>query len=342
MYYYSNGGAGSEEQYKAVGDPMTPPEVTKAGYDFEGWYNVPGGADSNGKKYEDDTFRGTGEIVLYAYYTPKTYKAALNAEGGILDATSAEVVYHTSDFKFAVPTASSATDAFDGWYTLPNGAGTRLTDADGNAVNRWEIAEDAEIYANWINDVFEYELLEDGTYSVTKGTNIGSLTSITIPETYNGKPITVVEGYAFESCKSLIHIAIPDTVKIIETNTAFSKCTALQTVDIYKVDGNTQRTYWSEGGVIFAYNDVTAATEIVYVPAAMTGDYVIPDSVTTIPMKAFSGTKITSVTIPTSVTSIEMNAFYNCRNLSSVEFTAGGTGELTISEKAFKDRKSVV
>ena len=335
VYYYSNGGAGSEEQYKAVGDPMTPPEVTKAGYDFEGWYNVPGGADSNGKKYEDDTFRGTGEIVLYAYYTPKTYKAALNAEGGILDATSAEVVYHTSDFKFAVPTASSATDAFDGWYTLPNGAGTRLTDADGNAVNRWEIAEDAEIYANWINDVFEYELLEDGTYSVTKGTNIGSLTSITIPETYNGKPITVVEGYAFESCKSLIHIAIPDTVKIIETNTAFSKCTALQTVDIYKVDGNTQRTYWSEGGVIFAYNDVTAATEIVYVPAAMTGDYVIPDGVTTIPMKAFSGTKITSVTIPTSVTSVEMNAFNGCSLLKTVEFARGGTNVLTIVDRAF-------
>ena len=335
VYYYSNGGAGSEEQYKAVGDPMTPPEVTKAGYDFEGWYNVPGGADSNGKKYEDDTFRGTGEIVLYAYYTPKTYKAALNAEGGILDATSAEVVYHTSDFKFAVPTASSATDAFDGWYTLPNGAGTRLTDADGNAVNRWEIAEDAEIYANWINDVFEYELLEDGTYSVTKGTNIGSLTSITIPETYNGKPVTVVEGYAFDKSYSLVSVSIPDTVKIIETNTAFNSCYKLQRVDIYAVDGNTSRTYWSEEGVIFAYNDVTAATEIAYVPAAMTGEFVIPDGVTTIPMKAFSGTKITSVTIPTSVTSIEMNAFYNCRNLSSVEFTAGGTGELTISEKAF-------
>ena len=47
------------------------------------------------------------------------------------------------------------------------------------------------------------------------------------------------------------------------------------------------------------------------------GDFVVPDSVTTIGIHAFYGcTDLTSVTIPDSVTSIDYNAFYGCKQLT--------------------------
>jgi hypothetical protein len=37
--------------YKAIGDPVDFPDAVREGYEFQGWYNVRGGAPNNGKKW---------------------------------------------------------------------------------------------------------------------------------------------------------------------------------------------------------------------------------------------------------------------------------------------------
>jgi len=58
-------------------------------------------------------------------------------------------------------------------------------------------------------------------------------------------------------------------------------------------------------------------TELIAVPSA-SGDFTIPNSVTSIGNYAFSGTSLTSIIIPDSVTSIGNYAFNDCISLTSV------------------------
>jgi hypothetical protein len=87
--------------------------------------------------------------------------------------------------------------------------------------------------------------------------------------------------------------------------------------------------YSSENGVLFNKDKTT----LMCCPEGKTGNYVIPNSVTTIGDYAFWRCyHLTSVTIPNSVTTIGGNAFYDCDGLTSVTIPNSVT---TIGEWAF-------
>ena len=67
--------------------------------------------------------------------------------------------------------------------------------------------------------------LDDGTYGVGAG-NATELSSITIPETYLGKPVTKIVDNGFENNSHLKSIDIPDSVNAIG-NAAFYGCRVL-------------------------------------------------------------------------------------------------------------------
>jgi hypothetical protein len=79
--------------------------------------------------------------------------------------------------------------------------------------------------------------------------------------------------------------------------------------------------YSCTDGVLFNKNQTT----LVECPAAKTGSYTIPNSVTSIGDSAFYGCPLTNVTIPNSVTNIGVEAFYWCRNLTNVTIPKGVT-----------------
>ena len=185
--------------------------------------------------------------------------------------------------------------------------------------------------------LIQFPVRKTGIYTIpntvaTIGTfafqNCASVTGITIANS-----LTNIEPYAFLNCTGLPNLTIPDSVTNISL-WAFSGCTGLTTISIgsgtltiedgafygcYKLSSITvapsNPAYSSADGVFFDKNQ----TRLIQYPARKTGNYAIPNSVTSIAADAFDTcTSLTSITIPNSVTSIGEWAFYGCSSLTSV------------------------
>ena len=332
----SRGGNATTTLYKAVGDEIALPQASlKTGYDFVAWYNTPNGPASNGASFTDKFFVSSGELVLYAYYSPKAYTVLYSGADG-LEKTS---VYYGQNYTLDVPDTADGTTAFGGWFSAPYGAGIAYTDAHGNSLAPWDLAEDnITVYAFWVESVLDYTYMPTaGGYTVTAGDRIGLVNSVTVPEEYNGEKVTGVAGSAFANRSNLTEINLPDTIRTLTPETAFAGCSALEAVNFYST-GEALPRFTSEDGVIFDHGQDGQGTPTpAFMPAAKTGSYTIPDGVQIIPRAAFAGSKLDKIVIPASVTAIEAEAFANCESLVSVVFENAGAGSpsLTIGNRAF-------
>lgn len=133
------------------------------------------------------------------------------------------------------------------------------------------------------------------------------LTSVTI-----GNGVTSISKYAFFYCTGMTSVTIPNSVTSIGDE-AFHECSGLTSVHI------TDMAAWCN--IKFgdgASNPLTYAHQL-YLNGAEVKDLVIPDNITSIGNRAFSGClSLTSVTIPNCVTSIGNYAFFECSGLTSV------------------------
>ena len=204
------------------------------------------------------------------------------------------------------------------------------------------------------DEKYQWKYTVDANNEVTITQYIGSDTSVTIPETIDGKSVVAIGDYAFNAstgagdssnrryntncanitsiqinanlrnigeyaffgCGSLSTINIPDTVQSIG-ECAFEYCTALDNVVI-------PESVTTIGGSAFSY--CTNLKQIT-----------LSDSIETIGAGAFVYAGLTSVSIPSSVTSIGNSAFSHSE-LAKVVFENGaGANKIAIGEYAFSD-----
>ncbi len=134
---------------------------------------------------------------------------------------------------------------------------------------------------------------------------------IVIPAEYEGLPVTEIDGYGFYYCYKIKSITIPETIEIIEIG-AFNDCYELTE---FIVDENNQH-FTSIDGILYN-KDVT---QLIALPAAMTGSYVMPETLTQVKLDTSSASKISSITINSKVEEINVDLLkINCTNLVEVK-----------------------
>ena len=153
--------------------------------------------------------------------------------------------------------------------------------------------------------------LSDGTLKITgfKGEPV----DFEIPETINGKKVTVIDDFAFKGCTTLKSIKIPDSVVSVG-DLAFYQCPALENIT------------WSK--------KVRNVGNLAFYGCISLKDTTLPSSVISIGNQVFYGCNLMeSITIPKSVTEIGDNAFGKCAKVNIKCYTN------STAEKYAKDNK---
>ena len=142
-----------------------------------------------------------------------------------------------------------------------------------------------------------------------------SLTQINIPDS-----VTSIGAYAFQDCYSLTHINIPDGVTSI--GGAFRYCFSLMQINIpdsvTSIDAYAFQSCYSLTQ-IHVPDSVTSIGSSAFQDCYSLMQINIPDSVTSIGGSAFRyGSSLTQINIPDSVTSIGAYAFQGCTALCDI------------------------
>ena len=155
------------------------PTASRTGYTFVGWYE---NAEGTGEAWTSVP-AGTGELTLYAKWTPNVYNITYNLQGG------KEVALVPSTFKYNVgatlPTSDQMEKAnytFAGW-TREESSTNYMTEVPANTY-----AEDLTFYAQWTPKAYTVKFVTEGT-AVTELPYVYG-TTVSLKKTYRN-------GYTF-------------------------------------------------------------------------------------------------------------------------------------------------
>ena len=141
-------------QGKAISALPTP---TRDGYDFEGWYI------GNTEYTVESTFNE--DVTLTAKWTKKNLTVTFDAGEGLMDNSTQDNEVKTKTVKVApgktipsIPGANCTDKSLKGWYTQPNGQGTKL---ESNTV----INANTTYYAYWVDNKIKDETYKYSYYA---------------------------------------------------------------------------------------------------------------------------------------------------------------------------------
>lgn len=205
--------------------------------------------------------------------------------------------------------------------------------------------------AFFYSDSWVYALREDGTAEIVRCDQPETVSSLTVPETLNGIPVTAIGDKAFSQCYYLTDVTLPEGITHIG-DFAFEDCTDIETLTIpgtvtsmgcnpfigttirlqlagsntaleqqgaFLLDRETKRLICCQSSPEGTEED--PATRVIPTGTREIGDY------------AFSRSDAVQVVLPTGVTKIGRCAFQRCLSLQSVTLPAGLTD---IGDHAFQ------
>ena len=176
--------------------------------------------------------------------------------------------------------------------------------------------------------ILAYKLLEDDTYEVSISVDpLDVRGRVNIPPKYKGEAVTAIANGAFNGCKNLTGITIPQSIQSIGANAFYN--TGIWNES--KANGVVYLGNWLIGYKGNSNQGNDALTGLIIEPGtkgiaegALSScrkleSIEIPNSVTFIGGSAFyECASLTSITIPDSVTCINSRTFYSCTSLASI------------------------
>lgn len=188
---------------------------------------------------------------------------------------------------------------------------------------------------------FEYRLLPNGTYGISKLVNTAA-TEVTVPEYYNGKAVTKIMSNAFFGAIKLTSVTVKSNIQEIEKG-AFSGCCSLKDITLPFIGAKQSSS--EPLGYIFGMTPY-ARSQMVEQYITLSGqtwskNFYIPTELKkvtvtggTIKMYAFMNcTMIKELIFEDGVTAIESFAFLLCDGLESVSM---GKSITEISDECFR------
>lgn len=139
---------------------------SRTGYTFKGYYANPNGA---GKCYYDSTMASNGnwetvgDGTIYAKWEANQYNVKLNKQNGTGGSENVIATFNSSMPIGAEITSPTRTGyVFQGYYSQPNGSGTKYYNSNMSSANAWNIPNDSQLYANWAADTYTVILDKQG------------------------------------------------------------------------------------------------------------------------------------------------------------------------------------
>lgn len=159
----------------------------------------------------------------------------------------------------------------------------------------------------------EYKVFDDHS-ALYRYKGASTLTSFTVPDTYEDKPVTEIMSFGIANAEYLEEINIGNNVTTVDI-WSFTNCQSLKSINV----SESNKYFTSVDGVLYNKD--------------MTVLLVYPNGKT--PLSTDKDGTVTGggeIVLPDTVKEIEDNAFYLCSNLYSVKFNEGLE---KIGEKAF-------
>ncbi len=172
------------------------------------------------------------------------------------------------------------------------------------------------------SETLEYRENDDG-YGVYRYTSSSVETEFTVPDTYNGKPVTELQAFSFANASYLKTLNIGKNIRTIDV-WALTNCTELETINV-----SAENPYFcSVDGVLYTKD----MTELVAYPNGKTklktdqdgtltggGSLVLPDTVKVIRDNAcYLCSNLYSITLNEGLEKVGNRAFLKCTNLQEI------------------------
>ena len=178
------------------------------------------------------------------------------------------------------------------------------------------------VRADVTEDQFDFEKLEDGTWSIRVRPDIFPSGEVIIPAYHEGIPVTAIADQGFNGQGLMTRVEIPETVTKLGEE-SFSCCPRLKCVNMPKSVAQIGRFCFSACQVLEEINipeGVTQLEEYTFEVCTALKRIELPESLSQLGSHCFDGCEaLANITLPSSLTNVKDMCFHGCKGLSSLE-----------------------